>query len=83
MPLHRRMVLGSVAGLGALAGASSAVALSEALPRKITPSPDPRREVFDFGWRFALGHASDPHKDFDFGLFQNTSHYRPPSRVQG
>ena len=72
MPLHRRMVLGSVAGLGALAGASSAVALSEALPRKITPSPDPRREVFDFGWRFALGHASDPHKDFDFGLFQNT-----------
>lgn len=31
------------------------------------------RLLFDFGWRFHLGHASDPSRDFAFGTFQRTS----------
>lgn len=31
----------------------------------------PREEsLFDFGWRFAFGHASDPAKDFGYGAGQ-------------
>ncbi|QJD67127.1 glycoside hydrolase family 2 protein [Xanthomonas campestris pv. badrii] len=30
------------------------------------------RLLFDFGWRFHLGHASDASRDFDFGTFQRT-----------
>ncbi|KAB7767218.1 beta-galactosidase GalA [Xanthomonas maliensis] len=30
------------------------------------------RALFDFGWRFHLGHASDPARDFQFGTFQRT-----------
>ena len=31
-------------------------------------SPSPRERIlFDFGWRFRFGHASDPSKDFGFG----------------
>ncbi|MEA9657104.1 beta-galactosidase GalA [Xanthomonas campestris] len=30
------------------------------------------RLLFDFGWRFHLGHASDPARDFEFGTFQRT-----------
>ena len=32
----------------------------------------PREELlFDFGWRFALGHGSDPAHDFGFGMGQS------------
>jgi beta-galactosidase len=30
------------------------------------------RLLLDFGWRFHLGHACDPEKDFGFGRFQHT-----------
>lgn len=30
------------------------------------------RLLFDFGWRFHPGHASDPSRDFEFGTFQRT-----------
>ncbi|MES1158436.1 MAG: beta-galactosidase GalA [Terricaulis silvestris] len=30
------------------------------------------RYLLDFDWRFALGHAADMSKDFDFGAFQRT-----------
>ncbi|TKA16318.1 beta-galactosidase GalA [Xanthomonas euvesicatoria] len=30
------------------------------------------RLLFDFGWRFHLGHASDAARDFEFGTFQRT-----------
>ncbi|HVZ99138.1 MAG TPA: beta-galactosidase GalA [Caulobacterales bacterium] len=30
------------------------------------------RLLLDFGWRFAFGHASDPARDFEFGLNQRT-----------
>jgi beta-galactosidase len=36
-----------------------------------TQSPSTReRTLLDFGWRFALGHASDPAKDFGYGRGQ-------------
>jgi beta-galactosidase len=56
--------------------ALSAAAL--ALPRKAearadAPSgPARRRSRLSSGWRFHLGHAQDPARDFDFGLNQRT-----------
>jgi beta-galactosidase len=68
--------------LAATAGALSAnawPALAEALPKVGNDSPSiglapldqpaPReRLLLDFGWRFHLGHANDPAKDFGLGL---------------
>jgi beta-galactosidase len=41
---------------------------------------DRERLLLDFGWRFHLGNANDPSKDFDFGLgrsgtFQKTGNF--------
>jgi beta-galactosidase len=37
-----------------------------------TASPPPReRLLFDFGWKFRLGHGSDPAQDLGFGLGQS------------
>jgi beta-galactosidase len=36
------------------------------------PQGSPRRSLLDFDWRFHLGHAQDPLKDFGFGLNQET-----------
>jgi beta-galactosidase len=36
-----------------------------------TVSLSPEELLFDFGWRFSLGHASDPAKDFGYGAGQN------------
>src|SRR5580693_9206631 len=33
------------------------------------------RESLDFGWRFALGHACDPARDFGFGKLNGTGTY--------
>src|ERR1700753_2491716 len=35
-------------------------------PRGEHPAPDHRREAFDAGWKFHLGDAADPAKDFNF-----------------
>ncbi len=47
---------------------SAALAQGQAsLPRQ-SPKPHPRERLpLDSGWRFQLGHASDPAKDFGFG----------------
>ncbi len=37
-----------------------------------SPSTPPRRTRLPFDWRFALGHAQDPDRDFDFGVDQRT-----------
>ena|ERR1017187_2464788 len=40
------------------------------------------RLLLDFGWRFHLGHASDPAKDFDFrGNFSNAYNLGPFSNL--
>jgi len=39
---------------------------------RLSGGMSPREELlFDFGWRFAFGHGSDPAKDFGFGAGQN------------
>jgi beta-galactosidase len=76
--VSRRGVLAGSLALGVpsipLGGATLAP-----LPREITIPPRrdpaavaPREELlFDAGWRFALGHGSDPAKDFGFGYGQS------------
>ncbi len=46
------------------AGARKAIGVLEPIVRE--------RLLLDFGWRFHLGHACDPAKDFGFGLNQKT-----------
>jgi beta-galactosidase len=65
--LDRRSVL---AGAAAVAGASAAP-LRAAPAGNATTSP--RREVvLSDGWRFHLGHAADPARDFGFGAWQRS-----------
>src|SRR5581483_6644479 len=52
----------------------------------VQPSPSPRKkELLDFGWRFHLGHATDPALDFGFGassregIFAKTYRLAAPS----
>ena len=66
--------LSSLASPAASARANSASAGPPA-PLLRDPARDPsdalaprQRLLLDFGWRFHLGHANDPSKDFDFGL---------------
>lgn len=60
----------------ALAGTASAVLLAVAgtAGAETAPTdPGPRERVrLDFDWRFALGHAWDPARDFGFGANQRT-----------
>ncbi|EJL23595.1 beta-galactosidase/beta-glucuronidase [Caulobacter sp. AP07] len=73
----RRQALAATAGAAALAAASSASAAAKPAAAA-TPTPPaidlaPRERLsLDFGWRFALGHAQDPARDFGFGANQRT-----------
>jgi beta-galactosidase len=83
--LNRRELLRAMLASGV--GASiPAVGLGLALPAAAATSPARmptsvgtatstsvrERLLFDFGWRFHLGHANDPARDFNFGTFQRT-----------
>lgn len=62
LPLLRPLLL----GLALLAPFAPALAATPA-PAAIPAAAAPRERLnFDAGWRFALGHATDPAKDFDF-----------------
>jgi beta-galactosidase len=70
--LSRREALAATAGAAALAAASSSIA---AAPATIAPVLDlaPRERLsLDFDWKFKLGHAQDPARDFGFGANQRT-----------
>ncbi len=41
------------------------------------------RESLDFGWRFALGHACDPMRDFGFGKLNGTGTYAKSGEAGG
>jgi beta-galactosidase len=77
----RRQALAATAGAAALVGAASARAaapkgkVTAASPRLAPPAVDlaPRERLsLDFDWRFKLGHAQDPARDFGFGANQRT-----------
>ena len=41
------------------------------------------RLLLDYGWRFALGHADDPDKDFGFGKLRREGTFAKAGRVDG
>jgi beta-galactosidase len=41
------------------------------------------RLLLDYGWRFALGHANDPDKDFGFGKLRREGTFAKAGRVDG
>ncbi len=61
-------------GLAPLATSAEALAeeihpqVASASPGTLLPGAGRERLLLDFGWRFHLGHASDPTKDFSYGL---------------
>lgn len=64
-------------GLAGLATSAAPALAATARTALTTPAADaaasPRRRVrLADGWRFALGHASDMDRDFDFGRYQRT-----------
>ena len=72
--LTRRDLMKSSAAVAAATTAPAARA-RPAPHRKTAPALTPSmrdRALLDFGWRFHLGHACDPDKDFGFGLNQHT-----------
>ncbi|HEX7760962.1 MAG TPA: beta-galactosidase GalA [Caulobacteraceae bacterium] len=68
MSLTRRVLLNTAAVGAALAGAPGLFSAAEATP--VTAVRE--RRLLDLNWRFALGHAEDPARDFGFGLEQRT-----------
>lgn len=63
----RRAVLAGTGGAALLAGATVARAADPA------GAAEPRDSILlDDGWRFHLGHAADPARDFDYGRDQRT-----------
>ncbi|ADG11711.1 DUF4982 domain-containing protein [Caulobacter segnis] len=69
--INRRQALAAAGGAALLANASRAAA-AVASPVPAVDLGPRERSSLDFGWRFALGHASDPAKDFGFGANQRT-----------
>ena len=59
--------------LGAATLAAITPAAVKAQPASPKDDPGPRQRIlFDFDWRFALGHAADVDRDFGFGRDQKT-----------
>jgi beta-galactosidase len=80
----RRQALAATAGVAAFVGAGAAAASARAATRSKAPAAPalsalptvdlaPRERLsLDFDWRFKLGHAQDPARDFGFGANQGT-----------
>ncbi|HEX4756446.1 MAG TPA: beta-galactosidase GalA, partial [Terracidiphilus sp.] len=78
----------AASGMGPVGTAMEAAAQeTQQAPAGVTPKTSMagagrERLLMDFGWRFHLGHASDPAKDFSLGLgrngsFQKTGNFLP------
>lgn len=68
--ISRRNLLG--AGLAVAGGAVlPTVTLGANATAAPTPSSGRERLLFDFNWKFKLGHGSDPTKDLNFGFGQS------------
>lgn len=69
---------------GIAATSNARFAMAQAVQSGATPKPKPReRLLLDSGWKFHLGHASDPAKDFGFGgggaTFAKQGRLAPPA----
>ena len=69
-----------------VAGDHSSPLLASASPVSVTPGAGRERLLLDFGWRFHLGNADDPSKDFGFGSgssgnFQKTGNFLSASSI--
>jgi beta-galactosidase len=53
------------------------------LPGVTEPNTLRERLLLDFGWRFALGNASDPDKDFGFGKLRGSGTFAKAGQVDG
>src|SRR5687767_10643934 len=72
MSITRRQWLETVASAGVTlllpdGGATSVSAAAQTLPTTGAPTSPREKLLADFGWRFHLGHAHDPAKDFGYG----------------
>ena len=65
--MDRRQLLRLGAAAGAMSTMPAWLGKALAAPAEAGPSVRVRRNV-DKGWRFAYGHATDPEKDFGYGL---------------
>ncbi|HTX76611.1 MAG TPA: beta-galactosidase, partial [Terracidiphilus sp.] len=78
---------GVVAGSDLLAEAAgpghAAAAPVFAQPAGATANPVRERLLLDYGWRFALGNANDPDKDFGFGKLRREGTFAKAGRVDG
>ncbi len=57
--------------------------LAATLPGANHPNTLRERLLLDFGWRFALGNACDPDKDFGFGRLSGSGTFAKAGRVGG
>ena len=68
---RRDLLKNSIAASAAVAGQGSSAATQSqsTAPAQAAAAPSTVRErlLLDFGWRFHLGHADDPSKDFGYG----------------
>jgi beta-galactosidase len=67
------------------APASGSVAVAPVFAQVSAAEAKPLRErlLLDYGWRFALGHANDPEKDFGFGKLRREGTFAKAGRVDG
>ena len=56
---------------------------ARSLPGVNEPNPLRERLLLDFGWRFALGNANDPDKDFGFGKLRGEGTFAKAGHVDG
>ena len=80
-------VTGSMTGGAALAqpiaGAGIAATTKEATAPVEMKNGLRERLLMDFGWRFALGNACDPNKDFGYGKLRREGTFAKAGRVDG
>ncbi|HXD49260.1 MAG TPA: glycoside hydrolase family 2 TIM barrel-domain containing protein, partial [Gemmatimonadaceae bacterium] len=83
--MHRRDVLKTGLAAAATSLLSPRLLTAELARVSRTQTTAPReRLLLDFGWRFHLGHASDPARDFGYGageMFSKAGRVFAPSRV--
>jgi beta-galactosidase len=69
LSLDRRAMLGASIGAAGLMATGAPIAASAAAPLLLSPR---RSELLADGWRFHLGHAADPSRDFGWGAWQRS-----------